>query len=265
MFHAISFPMFDPVAIQIGPFAIRWYALAYVVGLIAGWRYCMWLASRPPLPLARTLFDDFLVWAVLGVILGGRVGYVLFYNFSQYLQRPQEILMVWRGGMSFHGGLLGVILAMWLFARSRKLPFFALADVVACATPIGLFLGRLANFVNGELFGRPTDVPWAMVFPNGGPEPRHPSQIYEAALEGIVLFAALFAFARFTAARSKLGMLSGVFLVGYGLSRFTVEFFREPDPQLGFLAFGTTMGQLLSLPMIAVGLLFILRAKPAPE
>lgn len=265
MFNAIPFPMIDPVALEIGPLVIRWYALAYVVGLLVGWRYCIWLASRPPFPLARTLFDDFMVWAVLGVILGGRTGYVLFYNFSEYMQRPLEILMVWHGGMSFHGGLAGMILAMWLFARKNKLPFFALADVVAAATPIGLFLGRLANFINGELFGRPTDVPWAMVFPNGGPEPRHPSQLYEATLEGIVLFAVLFVLVRFTAARSKLGLLSGVFLTGYGLSRFTVEFFREPDPQLGFLAFGTTMGQLLSLPMIAVGLYFVLRAKPVPR
>ena len=262
---ALSFPIIDPVAISIGPFAIRWYALAYVLGLLAGWRYCVWLGSLPPMPLGRGLFDDFLVWAVLGVILGGRVGYIIFYNGAEYLAEPLKIFMVWQGGMSFHGGLIGVILAMILFARSRGLPFFALADVIACATPIGLFFGRLANYNNGELFGRVSDVPWALVFDRGGPEPRHPSQLYEAALEGVVLFLILLFLARFTPARGKLGLLSGVFLTGYGLSRFLVEFFREPDPQLGFLAMGTTMGQLLSLPMIVMGLIFIWRAKPAPQ
>jgi phosphatidylglycerol:prolipoprotein diacylglycerol transferase len=265
MLLAIPYPHLDPVLLQLGPFAIRWYALAYVVGLLAGWRYCVWLGSLPPMPLGRALFDDFLVWAVLGVILGGRLGYVIFYNGEEYLQNPLKILMVWHGGMSFHGGLIGVILAMILFARSRGLPFFALADVLACATPIGLFFGRLANYNNGELFGRVTDVPWAMIFDRGGPEPRHPSQLYEAALEGIVLFLVLFYLARFTPMRGRLGLLSGVFLTGYGLCRFFVEFLREPDPQLGFLTFGTTMGQLLSLPMILIGLVFILRAKPAPQ
>jgi phosphatidylglycerol---prolipoprotein diacylglyceryl transferase len=265
MLHVIPFPIIDPIAVHIGPFAIRWYALAYVTGLLAGWRYCLWLAGRPPLPIGRMYFDDFLVWAVLGVILGGRIGYILFYNGDYYLKHPLQMFMVWHGGMSFHGGLLGVILAMWLFARSRALPFFALADIIACATPIGLFLGRIANFINGELFGRPTDLPWAMVFPGGGPVPRHPSQLYEAAVEGILLFLVMFALARYTSLRGRLGFLSGAFLVGYGLSRFTLEFFREPDPQLGFLTFGTTMGQLLSLPMIALGIYFMLRAKPAPQ
>ena len=265
MLFATLYPHLDPVLLQIGPFAIRWYALAYVLGLLAGWRYCVWLGSLPPMPLGRGLFDDFLVWAVLGVILGGRVGYVIFYNGPEYLQDPLKIFMVWQGGMSFHGGLIGVILAMILFARSRGLPFFALADVLACATPIGLFFGRLANYNNGELFGRVSDVPWALVFDRGGAEPRHPSQLYEAALEGVVLFLILLFLARFTPARGKLGLLSGVFLTGYGLSRFLVEFFREPDPQLGFLAMHTTMGQLLSLPMIVMGLIFIWRAKPAPQ
>ena len=263
MLAAIPFPAIDPVLVQVGPFAIRWYALAYIVGLLIGWRYCLYLAGRPPRLVTRDQLDDFFLWATLGVVLGGRIGYVLFYQPGYFLEHPLDILFVWEGGMSFHGGLIGVILAMYLFARRRGIPFFALTDIVASATPIGLFFGRLANFVNGELFGRPTDVPWAMVFPNGGDQPRHPSQLYEAALEGVVLFLALFLLARFTRALERPGLLSGVFLIGYGLSRFLVEFFREPDAQLGYLLGGTvTMGQILSLPMIALGLFHVFRARP---
>ena len=263
MLAAIPFPAIDPVLVQVGPFAIRWYALAYIVGLLIGWRYCLYLAGRPPRLVTRDQLDDFFLWATLGVVLGGRIGYVLFYQPGYFLEHPLDILFVWEGGMSFHGGLIGVILAMYLFARRRGIPFFALTDIVASATPIGLFFGRLANFVNGELFGRPTDVPWAMVFPNGGDQPRHPSQLYEAALEGVVLFLALFLLARFTRALERPGLLSGVFLIGYGLSRFLVEFFREPDAQLGYLIGGTvTMGQILSLPMIALGLFLVFRARP---
>jgi phosphatidylglycerol:prolipoprotein diacylglycerol transferase len=263
MLAAIPFPAIDPVLVQVGPFAIRWYALAYIVGLLIGWRYCLYLAGRPPRLVTRDQLDDFFLWATLGVVLGGRIGYVLFYQPGYFLEHPLDILFVWEGGMSFHGGLIGVILAMYLFARRRGIPFFALTDIVASATPIGLFFGRLANFVNGELFGRPTDVPWAMVFPNGGDQPRHPSQLYEAALEGVVLFLALFLLARFTRALERPGLLSGVFLIGYGLSRFLVEFFREPDAQLGYLLGGTvTMGQILSLPMIALGLFLVFRARP---
>jgi phosphatidylglycerol:prolipoprotein diacylglycerol transferase len=269
MIFAIPFPAFDPVAVEIGPFAIRWYALAYVVGLLVGWRYCVWLAQRRPSLVTKLQIDDFLVWATLGVVLGGRLGYVLFYQPLHYLQNPQDILMVWQGGMSFHGGLAGVILAMFLFARRHRIPFFALTDIVASATPIGLFLGRLANFVNGELYGRPSDVPWAVIFPgqDAGGVPRHPSQLYEAALEGIVLFLVLFVLARFTRAKERLGLLSGVFLTGYAVSRIVAELFREPDIQIGFLVGGTTMGQWLSLPMLAAGIVFILRAKApsAPE
>ena len=263
MLAAIPFPAIDPVLVQVGPFAIRWYALAYIVGLLIGWRYCLYLAGRPPRLVTRDQLDDFFLWATLGVVLGGRIGYVLFYQPGYFLEHPLDILFVWEGGMSFHGGLIGVILAMYLFARRRGIPFFALTDIVASATPIGLFFGRLANFVNGELFGRPTDVPWAMVFPNGGDQPRHPSQLDEAALEGVVLFLALFLLARFTRALERPGLLSGVFLIGYGLSRFLVEFFREPDAQLGYLIGGTvTMGQILSLPMIALGLFLVFRARP---
>jgi phosphatidylglycerol:prolipoprotein diacylglycerol transferase len=260
MLFAIPFPTIDPVLIQIGPFVIRWYALAYIVGLLLGWRYCIWLAKQPPTPVTRTHFDDFLVWAIIAIILGGRLGFVLFYQFDDYLANPAEILRVWHGGMSFHGGLAGVILALLLFSRRHKIPFPALSDIVAAAAPIGLFLGRLANFVNGELWGRPSDVPWAMVFPNGGPLPRHPSQLYEAALECAVLFLVLFLLSRFQAVRERHGVLTGVFLAGYALSRIFVEFFREPDRQIGYLIGGTTMGQWLSLPMLIAGICFILYA-----
>jgi phosphatidylglycerol:prolipoprotein diacylglycerol transferase len=263
----IPFPAIDPVAIEIGPLAVRWYALSYIAGLVIGWYYCRWLTSRPPRTASKPQIDDFLIWALFGIILGGRLGYVLFYQPGHFLRNPLDIFVLWQGGMSFHGGLVGVIIAMVLFTRRRKLPFFALSDIVACATPIGLFLGRLANFVNGELFGRPTDVPWAMVFPDphgihGPPVPRHPSQLYEAFLEGIVLFLVLFVLVRFTGAKGRLGMLSGAFLVGYGCARIVAELFREPDIQLGFLFGGVTMGQILSVPMLIVGAVFIIWAKP---
>jgi phosphatidylglycerol:prolipoprotein diacylglycerol transferase len=265
MFFTLTFPSIDPVLVSIGPFAIRWYALAYIVGLLLGWRYCLYLCGLPPRLVTRTQLDDFLLWATLGVILGGRLGYVLFYQPLHFLEHPLDIFYVWEGGMSFHGGLIGVILAMLLFARRRGIPFFALTDIVACATPIGLLLGRIANFINGELYGRASDAPWAMVFPdpNSGGVPRHPSQLYEAALEGLLLFVVLFVLARFTRSLEHVGRLSGLFLVGYGVSRFVVEFFREPDAQLGYLLGGATMGQLLCVPMILLGLIFILRARPA--
>ena len=259
----MPFPAFSPVLFEFGPIVIRWYALAYIVGLILGWRYCLYLTRHPRLLIKESDIDDFLVWATLGVILGGRIGFVLFYQPAEYLAHPDAILMVWKGGMSFHGGLIGVIVAMLLFARRRQLPFFQLADIVACATPIGLFLGRLANFVNGELFGRPTTVPWAMVFPNGGPEPRHPSQLYEALLEGLVLFILLFVVARFGKARRQMGVLSGLFFIGYGIFRIVGELFREPDANLSYLVGGTTMGQWLSAPMILLGIVFVLTRRPA--
>jgi phosphatidylglycerol---prolipoprotein diacylglyceryl transferase len=260
MFFTIPFPAIDPVLIEIGPFAIRWYALAYIIGLLIGWRYCIWLAKQPPVRVTRTQLDDFLVWAILAIILGGRLGFVLFYQPGYYLEHPAQILQVWHGGMSFHGGLAGVLIAFFLFTRREKIPFFALADIVAAATPIGLFLGRLANFINGELWGRPSDAPWAMVFPNGGPLPRHPSQLYEAALEGVVLFVVLLFLARMPAVLARLGLVSGVFLTGYALSRIIVEFFREPDREVGYLIGGTTMGQWLSVPMLIAGICIILYA-----
>jgi phosphatidylglycerol---prolipoprotein diacylglyceryl transferase len=257
----IPFPAIDPVLVSIGPFAIRWYALAYIAALLLGWRYCSALARRwaaRGTPVASTKeIDDFLVWATIGVVLGGRVGYVLFYNSAFYLQHPGQALELWHGGMSFHGGAAGVILAMAWFCRKRGLSVLRFADVVVCAVPIGLFLGRIANFINGELWGRPSDAPWAMIFPTGGPVPRHPSQLYEAMLEGIVLFLILFFLQRSDTVRARSGTLGGVFLIGYGAFRIVVEFFREPDAQLGFLVGGTTMGQLLSVPLILAGLFLI--------
>jgi len=261
MFFAIPFPVIDPVAVQLGPFAIRWYALAYVVGIIIGWRYARALAGQKRSPLTPTMVDDFVTWAVLGIVLGGRIGYVVFYNAGYYLAHPVEALYLWHGGMSFHGGLIGVITAMALFVRKRGIRFFHLTDVVAAVTPIGLFFGRLANFINGELFGRETDVPWAMVFPNGGPNPRHPSQLYEAILEGLVLFTVLAIIAWRYKGLARPGLVSGAFFIGYALCRIAVEFVREPDQQVGFLLGGATMGQLLSLPMIAFGIFFIWRSR----
>jgi len=262
MLNVLPFPAIDPVLVEIGPFAIRWYALAYVVGILIGWRYARGLAARGESPLTPILLDDFVTWAVLGIVLGGRLGYILFYDLAQYLANPLQIFAVWHGGMSFHGGLAGMILAMILFARRHGLRFFHLADPVAAATPIGLFLGRLANFVNGELYGRPTDLPWAMVFPRDESKlPRHPSQLYEAGLEGILLFIILFIAVRRFHVLRRPGMESGLFLLGYGICRIIGEFFREPDIQLGFLIGGTTMGQLLSLPMLAFGIAFIWRAR----
>ena len=260
MMFAIPFPAIDPVLISIGPLAIRWYSLAYIAGILLGWRYILGLAAiRKQKGIDAAAIDDLIVWLVLGVILGGRLGYVLFYKAGYYASNPLEAFYVWQGGMSFHGGALGVILAMALFSRKRDIAFLPLADMVACAVPIGLFFGRIANFINGELFGRPTDVPWAVVFPRGGPEPRHPSQLYESFLEGLVLFLILTALWRYTRLYERPGAMGGVFLMGYGAFRFFVEFFREPDAHLGYLVSGATMGQLLSLPMIVFGLWLVAR------
>jgi phosphatidylglycerol:prolipoprotein diacylglycerol transferase len=260
---AIPFPSIDPVAISLGPFAIRWYALAYIVGLLMGWRYCLALAGRSPQLVARRDVDDFLVWATLGVVLGGRIGYVLFYQPGYYIHHPIEALYVWHGGMSFHGGALGVTIAIILFTHARRIPLLAFSDIIAEAIPIGLFFGRIANFINGELYGRPSNVAWAMIFPNGGPVPRHPSQLYEAFCEGLVLFLLLFVAERLDA-RLRPGLVTGLFLAGYAILRMSGEFFREPDPQLGFLIFGATMGQLLSIPLLLAGVLIVAWALRAP-
>lgn len=265
---AIPFPNIDPVAISIGPLAIRWYALAYVAGLVIGWwlarRFCrneaLW--GRKP-PLNDVGVDDLLLYMAAGIVLGGRIGYVLFYNPAYYLAHPLEALMIWHGGMSFHGGLIGCILALWLLARRYKAGFKEMFDLAAAVTPVGLFFGRIANFVNGELWGRVTDVPWAMIFPAAGPEPRHPSQLYQAGLEGLVLFTILMIAVRAGAFRRP-GMVSGLFLIFYGIFRIVGEIFRQPDAQIGFLAGGLTMGMLLSIPMLALGTLFVLQAKREP-
>ncbi len=261
---ALTFPEIDPIAVQLGPLAIRWYALAYIVGILGGWWYIGRLDKTSPTPLlSKKQLDDMVLWGVLGVVLGGRLGYVLFYNFPYFLEYPGDALKLWQGGMSFHGGALGVIFAFYLFARLQKLPYVPLMDRICCAVPIGLFFGRLANFVNGELYGRVTEISWGVVFPRGGELPRHPSQLYEAVLEGLVLFIILWFLVRKTHALSRPGMLSGVFLAGYGLARFAVEFVREPDAHLGFIVSVLSMGQLLSLPMIVIGLVLIMRASPS--
>ena len=262
----LVFPGFDPVLIQIGPFAIRWYALAYIGSLLLGWRIMRRLTQLSPPVATPEQTDDFLTWATLGVVLGGRLGYVLFYQPGQYLQNPLGALAVWQGGMSFHGGVLGVVVALVLYCRRNRIPLLGFADRLAVVVPVGLGLGRIANFINGELWGRvaPAALPWAMVFPAAGPEPRHPSQLYQASLEGVALLLVLSLLCARPAVRARFGMLTGVFLVGYGVARIIGEFFRQPDAFLGFLYAGATMGQLLSLPMIGAGAFLIARARPVP-
>ena len=258
----VPFPNIDPVAIHIGNFGVRWYSLAYMAGILLGWWVIARENSRRPLEnLTKAALDDMVVWAVLGIVLGGRLGYVFFYKPDYYMQHPSEILHVWEGGMSFHGGLLGTITAFYLFCRKYKIRFLALTDLLSCAAPIGLFFGRVANFINGELFGRVTDANFGMIFPTGGDLPRHPSQLYEATLEGMVLFCIMIFLLKKTDLRSKPGYLSGMFLILYGMARIICEYFREPDAFLGFLYQGMTMGQLLSIPMIIIGLYLTVRKK----
>jgi phosphatidylglycerol---prolipoprotein diacylglyceryl transferase len=259
--YVIPFPTFDPVLISVGPVAIRWYALAYIAGILLGWLYARAIIRSEklwggPAPLTVADYDDFILWVTLGIIVGGRAGYVLFYNPGYFAAHPWEVLQLWKGGMSFHGGFFGCVLAVVLFARYRGISFLSLGDVTCAAAPIGIFLGRIANFINGELWGRPTDVPWAMVFPSGGPLPRHPSQLYEALLEGLVLLAVLAALMR-AGALKRPGFITGAFALGYGAARLICELFREPDAQLGFLWGGLTMGMLLSLPLMLAGIAFM--------
>jgi phosphatidylglycerol:prolipoprotein diacylglycerol transferase len=257
---ALPYPAIEPIIFQVGPLAIRWYSLAYIGGLLFAWRYMLRLAARSPDVASHEDIDDFLIWATLGIVLGGRIGYTLFYNLDYYAANPLAALQIWKGGMSFHGGVLGVIVSGLIFVKRRGISALRFADIVACATPVGLMLGRLANFINGELFGRVSDVPWAMVFPRGGPETRHPSQLYEAALEGLVLFIVMALLSRSETIRNRPGVLLGVFMLGYALARATVELFRQPDAHLGILAAGLTMGQWLSLPMVAGGIYLIIRS-----
>lgn len=250
-------PAIDPVALTIGSLQLRWYGLMYVLAFGLGWWLARRRAARPGSGWSARDVDDLLTCVMLGIILGGRLGYVLFYDLAAYLRDPLEIVRIWNGGMSFHGGLLGVLVAFWYFARSRGRSFLEVSDFVAPLVPQGLFFGRIGNFINGELWGKVSNAPWAVVFPAAGPYPRHPSQLYEAALEGALLFVLLWAYA---AKPRKPGAVSGFFAVGYGVFRFMVEFVRVPDVQLGYLAFGwLTMGQLLCLPLIAVGLWLLLR------
>ncbi len=257
---ALAFPMIEPVIFEIGPLAVRWYGLAYVTGILLGWWFARRLVSTPRLwgdkgaPFSPADLDDFLVWAALGIVLGGRVGYVLFYDLARYIENPLDIVKIWTGGMSFHGGALGLMLAVILFSRSRGLAVFSYLDVIAVASTSGLFFGRIANFINSELWGRVTDVSWAFVFPNGGPEPRHPSQLYEAALEGVVLFIVLATLIYGWRKLAFPGFIAGAWVLGYGIARIIVEFFRMPDAHIGYLAGGfITMGMVLSLPMLALG------------
>ncbi len=259
---AIPFPVIDPVAIEIGPLAIRWYALAYVASILVGWWYMLRLVADGRLwggpeggtaPLEKRDVDDLILWVTLGIVLGGRVGYVLFYNLDYFAAHPAEILQIWTGGMSFHGGFLGVVLAVLVFARVRGRPVSAMADIAAATAPIGLMLGRLANFINGELWGRTTDVAWAMVFPFAGPEPRHPSQLYQAAMEGLILFLVLRLLTHRYESLRRPWLTTGAFLIGYGLARIIGEQFRMPDAHIGFLWGGLTMGIVLSVPMVLIG------------
>ena len=252
---------FSPVALEIGGFALRWYSLAYIAGIVIGW----WLLSRmitrrsdPPMNTRQ--LDDLISWSTLGIIAGGRLGYVIFYDFAAYAAEPLKILRLWEGGMSFHGGFAGVLIAAFLYCRKHGLNALRVLDYAAVITPIGLLLGRLANFVNGELWGRPTDGTWGIIFPDGGPLPRHPSTLYAAASEGLLLLVVLSLLFWATRARLRPGLLGGVFVGGYGLVRFVLEQFREPDAQLGVLPWGLTMGQTLCLPMIIVGLWLVWRA-----
>ena len=264
----LPFPTFDPVAISVGPLAIRWYALAYIAGIVLGWVYARQLVKSESLWGGRprpsvAAFDDLVTWITLGIVLGGRLGFVLIYKPGYYLTHPGEALMLWQGGMSFHGGLIGVIVAVFLFCRARRIAPLSVFDVLAAVVPIGIFFGRIANFINGELWGRPSDVPWAMVFPGAGPEPRHPSQLYQAGLEGLLLLV-IVAIAVRMGALKRPGLACGLFGAGYGLARIVGEEFRMPDPQLGFLFGPVTMGMLLSLPMLLLGGFLIVRALRRP-
>ncbi len=266
----IPFPEIDPIAISIGPLDVRWYGLSYVAGLLLGWLYIRHLLNSPKLwpndnaPFPVSKVDDLLIYMTLGVILGGRLGYVFFYNPGFYLANPLEIFQVWKGGMAFHGALVGSAVAIWLFAKRNGINPLSVMDLTAAATPIGLFFGRLANFINGELFGRPTDVPWAMIFPsarfeypNIEPTPRHPSQLYEAALEGLALFIVLRVLTHQRLGLKRPGFIAGCFLVGYALARSFCELFRQFDPYHAFSQYGFTPGIIYSIPMLALGLWFI--------
>ena len=264
-------PNWDPVAFSVGPLMVRWYGLAYLTGFIGGWLYALYLVKRYTLSVTAQHIDDvFLMWIVVGVVIGGRLGYVIFYNLSYYLQDITRVLFIWQGGMAFHGGMVGAIVAAWLFCRKYRLKFATILDIMALAVPIGLFFGRLANFVNGELYGRVSDVAWAVIFPHAGLLPRHPSQLYEALGEGIMLWLFLWSLTRIgDNARGgflqRPGMIASAFLIGYGTVRFLVEFVREPDAHIGLFLGVVTIGQLLSTAMIAAGGLAMMQLRARPR
>jgi len=264
MYSGIPFPNIDPIVFQFGIIVIRWYSLAYIFGLIGAWALARKMSRIEHSTFTILKIDDFIIWATLGIIMGGRLGYVLFYNLRYFIEFPLQVFALWEGGMSFHGGLLGVIIAAVLFSKKKQVPLLTMGDIIVCVTPIGLFLGRLANFINGELYGRITQsVPWAVIFPGGGALPRHPSQLYEALFEGLILFTILNAIWWFIPKyRSRSGFLSGLFFVLYGVFRFGLEFFREPDAHIGFIWQQFSMGQLLCVPMILLGLFLIFRSQP---
>jgi phosphatidylglycerol:prolipoprotein diacylglycerol transferase len=269
MIPALIFPGFDPVAVQFGPFAIRWYALAYIVSLLVGWRLARRLVQAAPAVATPVQVDDFLTWATLGVVLGGRLGYVLFYQPALYFAHPLMILQVWKGGMSFHGGMLGVTAAIIWFCRQNKLSILGFGDRIAVCVPIGLGLVRIANFINGELWGRPAPawLPIAMIYPQAGPIPRYPSELIEAVLEGAFLFTTMLLLVRRQSLRERFGWLTGAFLIGYAICRIIGECFRQPDAFLGYIAGVLTMGQILSFPMLLVGaglIWYARRCAPVP-
>ncbi|MCQ8241724.1 prolipoprotein diacylglyceryl transferase [Rhizosaccharibacter radicis] len=266
MLPVLVFPQFDPVLVQLGPLAIRWYALAYIVALLIGWRLMRRLAEWTPRVATPLEVDDFLTWATLGVVIGGRLGYILFYQPSLYLSHPGAALALWHGGMSFHGGMLGVVVALLIYTRRHRIPTLGFADRLSVVVPIGLGLGRCANFINGELWGRPApaDLPWAMIYPQVDGVPRHPSELYEALLEGVLLLLVMVMLARSERIRARGGLLTGGFLLGYATLRAFAEHFRQPDAFLNYLAFGTTMGQLLCIPMAIAGIGLILWALRRP-
>lgn len=265
---ALEFPEIDPVALQLGSLVVRWYALAYLAGFVIGWQYCIIIAKKFAAdirPSAQDI-DDFLSWAVAGVILGGRLGYVLFYNLSFYAENPIEIFKLWNGGMSFHGGMLGVIVAALWFSHRRKIEVLRLADVICVAAPIGLFFGRIANFINGEVYGRVTTLPMGVIFPHSGDGlPRHPSQLYEAFFEGLIIFIVLaILIFKFRLHVKTPGQIAGVFFLLYGIFRSAIEIFREPDSQIGLFFGSISMGQILCLPMIMLGLFLLIHARNRP-
>ncbi|GBQ65966.1 prolipoprotein diacylglyceryl transferase [Ameyamaea chiangmaiensis NBRC 103196] len=266
MLPVLIFPQFDPVMVHFGRFGVRWYAMAYITALLLGWRIARRLVALGPRVATDLQVDDFLFWATAGVVLGGRLGYILFYQPMAYLTHPWAMLEVWHGGMSFHGGALGVIAALLLFTWRNGLSFLAFSDRITAVVPLGLMLGRIANFINGELWGReaPASLPWAMIFPEAGPVPRHPSELYEALTEGALLLAALLFAVTRPGIRARPGLVSGLFLLGYAIARSVCELFREPDAFIGFLPFGVTMGQVLCLPMALAGLGLIVNALRRP-